>query len=64
MLSFDSIDITKMPQRETTAVWGYEEHTSEPEYGVSIIIPILPEAHFSLTRYFEVENEWNPKTKK
>ena len=57
MLSFDLIDITKMPQRETIAMWGHQEHITEPEYGISIIIPILPEAHFSLTAYFTVENE-------
>ena len=57
MLSFDLIDITKMPQRETVAMWGHQEHITEPEYGISIIIPILPEAHFSLTAYFTVENE-------
>ena len=46
--AFSFIDITKLDKnRELTTFWGHEGHYQDPEYGVSIMVPILPEAGFT-----------------
>ena len=47
LLNIDFIDITKLENRELNTFWGHEVHYPDPEYGVSIMVPILPEAGFT-----------------